>query len=171
MLLYFRLIFVPSVMKRNRKQPNAHDQINASSICCDCNWTESFNHSTLKNANNNNVRINAPDTMTSTERWGPRLCVRKMKLIINCVQALLSNDKNATKNQYRPWDTIEHLAMSWYCALYSNENVVTPTFWHVAMMWGAKRVLHIEIVVWMCVRQQTTRKRIEMLMKNVAQNR
>lgn len=76
-LRYFRLIFVPSVIKRNRKQPNAHDQINASSICCDCNCTESFNHSTLKNASSNNVKINAPDTMTSTERCGPRLCARK----------------------------------------------------------------------------------------------
>lgn len=79
MLRYFRLIFVPSVMKRNRKQPNAHDQISASSMCCDCNWTESFNHSTLKNASSNSVKINAPETITSTERCGPRLCVRKTR--------------------------------------------------------------------------------------------
>lgn len=102
-LRYFRLIFVPNVMKRNRKQPSAHDQMSASSVCWDCSWTESwnknklsqsigmhlcvwlglnclvtmrlltFNHSTLKNANRRSVKINAADTMTSTERCGPRL--------------------------------------------------------------------------------------------------
>lgn len=68
MLRYLRLIFVPRVINLKRKHPKAHDQIKASSVCCDCNCTESFNHSTLKNANNKSVRINAPDTITSTER-------------------------------------------------------------------------------------------------------
>lgn len=110
-LRYFRLILVPSVMKRSMKQPRAHDQMSACSVCCDCSCTESwkqriqlglfvfrfrhwlllysgimrmseiervsrgtFSHSTLKKVSNSNVRMNAAETMTSTERCGPRLC-------------------------------------------------------------------------------------------------
>lgn len=100
-LRYLRLIFVPNVMKRKMKQPKAHDQTNASKLCCDCNCTESYtgsdwklrtrrnsfdytivhtlSHSTLRNANSRRVKINAPDTMTSTDRCGPRLCKLKNK--------------------------------------------------------------------------------------------
>lgn len=41
MFRYFRLILLPSVMKRNRKQPKQHDQINASKLYCECKCTES----------------------------------------------------------------------------------------------------------------------------------
>lgn len=102
MLRYLRLIFVPSVMNLKRKQPKAHDQINASNVCCDCNCTESFNHSTLKNANKSNVKINAPETITSTERCGPRLCMRRFYFQI----ILLIKQSNHEYHQ--PLDRIEH---------------------------------------------------------------
>lgn len=73
MLRYFRLILVPRVMNRKRKQPKAHDQINASKLYCECNCTESLSHSALKNPRNSRAKINAAETITSTERCGPRL--------------------------------------------------------------------------------------------------
>lgn len=81
MLRYFRLIFVPSVMNRNRKHPKAHDQINASKLYCECNCTESFNHSALKNPRNSSAKMNAADTITSTDRCGPRRCELENKTV------------------------------------------------------------------------------------------
>lgn len=43
-LRYFRLILVPNVMKRSRKQPRQHDQINASRLYWDCRCTESYDN-------------------------------------------------------------------------------------------------------------------------------
>lgn len=34
-LRYLRVIFVPSVIKRNKKQPRQHDQVSASRLYCD----------------------------------------------------------------------------------------------------------------------------------------
>lgn len=91
-LRYLRLIFVPSVINRVKKHPNAHDQISASNVCCDCNCTESFNHSTLKYASKSSVKINAPDTMTSTERCGPRLYRHQSTI------TAITNEKKLKKN-------------------------------------------------------------------------
>uniref|UniRef100_A0A2M4CBT6 Putative secreted protein n=1 Tax=Anopheles marajoara TaxID=58244 RepID=A0A2M4CBT6_9DIPT len=71
-LLYFLLIFVPSVMKRSRNVPNAQDHASASRLNWECRWTESFSHSTLRNASSSNVITNTADTITSTEFCGPR---------------------------------------------------------------------------------------------------
>lgn len=67
-------------------------------------WTFTFNHSTLKNAKSNNVRINAPDTITSTERCGPRLfkTIEKQQFFKN------ENPKEIIK---LPSNKIEHSAM------------------------------------------------------------
>lgn len=75
-LRYFRLIFVPSVMNRKRKHPSAHDQIKASKLYCEWSCTESLSHSALKNPRNSRVKMNAAETITSTERCGPRLWKR-----------------------------------------------------------------------------------------------
>lgn len=54
--------------------PTDEAQANASKFKWDCKCTESLSHSTLRKPNNNNVNRKAPETITSTERCGPRFC-------------------------------------------------------------------------------------------------
>lgn len=99
MLRYFRLILVPRVMKRRRKHPKAHDQISASKLCWDCKCTESLSHSTLRNANKRRVNRNAAETITSTDRWGPRFWKK------NCVDHICYF---AYPNRHSPSNKISH---------------------------------------------------------------
>lgn len=52
--------------------PIVLDHNKASKFKWECRCTESFSHSTLKNANKSKVTIKAAETIMSTDRWGPR---------------------------------------------------------------------------------------------------
>lgn len=174
MLRYLRLIFVPSVMNLSKKQPKAQDQINASKVCCDCNCTESFSHSTLKNASSSRVKMNEPDTITSTLLCGPRLCTEISTKREISFHTKISTNWILLREKWVdriPWDRSVHLAKFWYCELYSSESVAIRISLLAATMLSAKIVWHTKNVAWTYVQRPPTGRRIKMSVRIGAENR
>lgn len=71
-LLYLWWILLPNVIYLKTKMPTDEAQAKASKFRCDCKCTESLSHSTLRKPSNSRVNRKAPETITSTERCGPR---------------------------------------------------------------------------------------------------
>lgn len=136
-LRYLAFIAVPSVINRKIKQPNEHDQKNTSISYCQCWRTESFSDSAHRNETNTMLNIKVAETMTSTDRCGPRFCN------YCCDKKWEKSKKKITETHTLPSNKIEHLAKFLYSVVCSTENVVLPTFWLVSTMLNVKIISHI----------------------------